>query len=339
MSKQGPILGVAVVGLGVGEQHARAFHDHPSCRVRSLLDIDASRAELLARSFPEAMVAASLEEILERRDIDVVSIASFDDAHFEQTVRTLAAGKHAFVEKPLCRSLEELAHIKDTWLAAGGRLKLRSNLILRAAPLYRWLRERIRNGHLGRLYAFNGDYLYGRLHKITEEWRGKVLNYSVMLGGGIHLVDLLLWLTGERPAAVTATGNQVCTQDTSFQYNDFVTATFDFHSGLVATITANFGCVHRHQHVLRVFGTRETFLHDDAGARLHESRDPSSFPERIDQAPLAPHKGALVAEFVEAILSDADDGSETQSFFDGVSVCIAADRAVSSGRKETIEYV
>src|SRR5262249_50292734 len=152
------------------------------------------------------------------------------------------------------------------------------NLVLRAAPLYCWLRDTIAAGELGELYAFDGDYLYGRLEKITDGWRGEVDGYSVLQGGGVHLVDLMLWLTGQRPATVNAVGNRIATRGTRFRYDDFVAATYRFESGLIGRITANFGCVHRHQHVVRVFGTKGTFIHDDRGARLHSTREPSAAP-------------------------------------------------------------
>lgn len=333
-------LGVAVVGLGVGEQHARAFAAHPSCNVRWLYDLDNARAQTLSAALPGSNVARSFEEILECTDVDVVSIASYDDAHFEQVLKALAAGKHVFVEKPVCRTMAELIQMKECWLATGGRLKLRSNLVLRAAPLYRWLRECITAGAFGKLYAFDGDYLYGRLHKITEGWRRDSADgYSVMEGGGVHLIDLLLWLTGERPVAASAVGNRICTKETGFRYNDFVAATLEFESGLIARVTANFGCVHRHQHVIRMFGTEATFLYDDAGPRMCRSRDPAQPPERVQQEPLPGHKGDLIPDFVEAVLADVDDRAETQSFFDGISVCVAADRAAVTGKRELIEYV
>lgn len=332
-------LGIGVVGLGVGEQHARAFHAHSACEVRTLCDLDAGRARTLATEFPGCAVAERFEEMLVDPRLDVLAIASFDDAHYQHVIAALQAGKHVFVEKPVCRTLTELADVRARWQAKGGRLKLRSNLVLRAAPLYFWLRERICAGDLGQIFAFDGDYLYGRLHKITEGWRKDVTGYSVMEGGGVHLVDLLLWLTGERPVAVTAVGNRICTNATAFRYNDFVAATFAFESGLIARVTANFGCVHPHQHVVRVFGTQATFLHDDAGSRWSRSSDPAVQPEQLAQAPLPSHKGALVPGFVSAILEDADDSAQTQSFFDGISVCIAADRAVTTGRKESVEYI
>lgn len=334
------ILGVGVVGLGIGEQHARAYAADPRCRVLALFDLDGSRAETLARDIPGASVAPSLEAILMRPDIDVVSIASFDDDHFAQIVAALGSGKHVFAEKPLCRTWEELRTIKHLWLASGGRLRLRSNLVLRASPLFRWLKEAIAAGGLGPLYSFHGEYLYGRVEKITEGWRARVRDYSVMEGGGVHIVDLLLWLTGERPVRVTAAGNRIATAHTSFRYNDFVAATFEFPSGLIAQVNANFGCVHRHQHVVRVFGTKATFLYDDAGARLHESRDPEQPSRRLEQPPLPAHKGDLIPDFVTSVLSESDDDTAmTQSFFDGVAACIAADRAVASGLPETIDYV
>ena len=163
-------VGVAVVGLGIGEQHARAYAADPRASVRWLHDLDPARTVALAQSFPGARAAPDLDAILSDPDTGIVSVASFDQDHFSQAMAALAAGKHVFVEKPLCRTQDELAQLKQRWMQAGGRLKLGSNLILRAAPLYRWLKARIESGELGRLYAFDG---------LKREWREAAEN----LGG------------------------------------------------------------------------------------------------------------------------------------------------------------
>jgi predicted dehydrogenase len=332
-----PLLKVGVVGLGVGEQHARAFHAHASCQLKCIYDIDVERAQQLAAKLKGCSVAVDFHSLLNQ--VDIVAIASFDDCHYEQVMAALVAGKHVFVEKPVCRTTAELKAIKSIWLASGGNLKLRSNLILRTAPLYVWLKKRIVSGELGRIYSFDGDYLYGRLHKITKGWRSKVVDYSVLQGGGIHLADLMLWLTGEYPQTVTAAGNRLCTEGTAFQYHDYVTTTFEFSSGMIARITSNYGCVHRHHHMMRVFGTHATFLYDDQGPRWHGSRDPDVTEDRIDFSPLPANKGDLIPSFITAIMDNYDDQVETQGFFDGISVCIAADRALATGNKERIDYV
>jgi len=339
MSAPSNKLGVAVVGLGVGEQHARAYAITGHCRLRTLCDLDLARARKLAAELGAETVADNYEPVLLDPEVDLVSIASFDDAHYAQTLAALEAGKHVFVEKPLCRTLAELRSLKAAWARYGGRVHLASNLILRAAPLYRWLREQIVTGTVGELYAIDGDYLYGRLHKITAGWRRDVRDYSVMLGGGVHLVDLMLWLSGARPATAYAAGNRISTRETLFRYDDFVAATFRFESGMVGRVTANFGCVHRHQHVLRLFGTRASFLYDDAGARWHASRDPDQPPEFIALAPLASNKGDLIPGFVADILAERDVTADTQLLFDAISVCAAADESVRENKEVEACYI
>lgn len=331
-------IGIAVVGLGIGEQHARAYAKLPQCRLRWLLDMDAPRADQLVLALGAGGTAANYEQILADPDVDVISIASYDDAHFEQVRLALTAGKHVFVEKPLCRTVNEVRILKEEWLRHGGRVKLMSNLILRAAPLYRWLKDMLEEGRLGELFSVDGEYLYGRIEKITDGWRRDVRDYSVMLGGGVHLVDLVLWLTGQKPDCIFASGNRISTRDTDFRYDDFAAATLEFPSGLVGRVTANFGCMHRHQHVLRLYGTKSTFLCDDAGARLYETRDPTSQAEMIPFAPKAVSKGDLIPSFVSAVLRD-ELFPETQTMFDVVCVCAACDEALKCKTKVEVQYV
>jgi len=339
MSKSQDKIGVAVVGLGVGAQHALGYLATGECNLRWVYDLDTRKSEEFIRQVGTGAVANSFAQILDDSDLQVVSIASFDDAHYEQVLAALNAEKHVFVEKPLCRSLDELRLIKEAWARRQGRLKLSSNLVLRAAPLYRWLKERISAGSFGDLYAFDGDYLYGRLPKITGGWRKDVENYSVMEGGGVHLIDLMLWLTGERPSFVWATGNRICTRDTGFRYDDYAAATLEFPSGLVGRVTANFGCVHPHHHSMRIFGTQETFVYDDAGPRLHNSRDPDATPSAIAHSPLPKSKADLIAQFVSAVAQDQNLNAQTQEAFDVISICAACDRALRSKSREEIQYL
>lgn len=337
-------LGVAVIGLGIGEQHARMYASLPQCEVRALVDLDPGRARRLAAEFPGSRALGDFDEAIGDGDIDVVSIASFDEAHFAQVVAALAAGKHVFVEKPLCRTASELSDIRRA-LQARPDLHLASNLVLRGADLYRWLRAEIASGAFGDIYAFDGDYLYGRLHKITDGWRGDSEGYSVMLGGGIHMIDLLLWLTGQRPDRVQAAGSNLATRDSRFRYDDFTAATLTFPSGLVARITANFACMHPHQHVVRIFGTRKTFVLDDAGPRLLEHRDP---PERgapiawarpVTLATTPADKGVLIPGFVQGIASGAPArNGDLDATLDAIAIAAACDEAAASAKPVSINY-
>ncbi len=148
-----------------------------------------------------------------------------------------------------------------------------------------------------------------------------------------------MWITGERPRNVWATGNRLCSVGTGFQSDDFVASTLTFPSGLVARITANFGCVHPHQHVVRLFGTRQTFLYDDAGPRLQSHRDPGPPARPVLKAPLPPPKGGLLPLFVRAIRKDENINAITHAFFDGISVALAGERSLRSRRVEEVRYL
>ena len=330
-------ISVGVIGLGVGEKHVEAYQELEATSVKSVFDLDRKQAEHIGKKY-NCKVAESYSEILEDSDIKIVSIASFDDAHYEEVLAAFDAGKHIFVEKPLCRTEEELKKVVSAWRKHNGSLKLFSNLILRSAPLYIWLKREIESGGFGEIYSFDCDYLYGRINKITEDWRKDVDNYSVMEGGGVHMIDLMLWLTGQRPGRVATVGNRICTKDTAFRYNDFMSATLEFSSGLIGRVTANFGCVHEHHHIMRIFGTEATFIYDDQGARVHRTRVQGEKPEMISLCPLQAHKGRLIPEFVQAVENNTNFDKRTQEIFDGISVCAASDEALVSGEKKEIEY-
>lgn len=331
-------LGVAVVGLGVGEQHAHAYGADPRCSLRWLYDLLPDKASDVRARVGQGEIAPSYDAILADSDTSIISIASYDDLHFDQVVAALSAGKHVFVEKPLCRTADELGAVHQAWVD-GGKPQLASNLVLREAPLYTWVKTQIACGAWGDIYAMDGEYLYGRLPKITEGWRKDVGDYSVMEGGGIHMIDLMMDLVGERPARVSTVGNRIATHSTDFKYDDFQAATFTFPSGLIGRASANFACVHRHHHVLRVYGTKATFIYDDAGARLHTTRDEDARAVPIDEAPLPCGKGVLIPSFVDAVHSGANSAPAAWREFDLVSVCAHSDQSHSERRELEIRYL
>lgn len=332
------MLGVAVVGLGVGEQHAHAFHQHPHCDLRLLFDWDQQKAQEVQTRVGAGQLAESYEAILADPRIDIIALASFDHLHYAQVVQAFEAGKHVFVEKPLCRTLDELRHIKQVWQQAGCP-HLASNLVLRKAALYQWVQDHVQQGTFGTVYALDVDYLYGRLPKLTQGWRKDVPDYSVMEGGGVHMLDIAMMLSGQRPSRVRTVGNRICTEGTDFQYHDFMAATFECDSGLIMRATANFGCVHRHHHIVRLFGTKATVLLDDQGPRVHWLRDDHTGAAPIDKDMLPAGKGVLIPDFVAGIVSGQGAAAQAQREFDLISVIAASDQAHALSKTVEVEYI
>lgn len=330
-------LNIAVIGLGVGEQHILGYAAHPACRVTAICDIDPDKLAEVGARHPAAARTTDPEQVLCDPAIDVVSIASFDDAHHAQVTAALRAGKHVFVEKPLCLSRAEFDDIYGH-LAARPHLRLSSNLILRHSPRFRDLRRRIQAGELGRIYQMEGDYNYGRLHKITSGWRSELPLYSVILGGGVHMLDLMLWLTGARVVDVAAFGSRICTEGTAFRHPDAVLTALRFDNGAIGKLSANFGCVYPHFHRLSIYGTEATFENDVSGGRLFVNRDPGQPPAMVDTAYPGVRKGDALAEFIDDILGCGRSAVPADDVFEAMAVCLAIDESVRIGQTVKVDY-
>lgn len=331
-------LRVAVIGLGVGEAHVAGYHSHDACDVVALCDVSAEKRAEVGERHPGIALCESADDVLTDPEIDVVSIASYDNVHYEQIIKAIENDKHVFVEKPLCLSEVETRDVRDR-LRAKPHLRLSSNLILRACPRFIALKERIERGDLGELFLVEGDYHYGRLHKITEGWRGAIDFYSVVYGGAIHLVDLLLWLTGDRIVEVSAYGNRIASRGSQFRHNDTVVAVIKFEGGIVGKVGVSYGCVRPHFHSLAVYGTKATFINDQPDALLYESRDPQAVPTRLTEPYPGVHKGDLIASFVDGIVHDGQPIVDEEDVFRTMSVCLAIEKSVATGKACPVTYI
>lgn len=331
-------LRAGVIGLGVGERHIEGYQSHPHCEVVALCDFSDEKLSMAKTRYPGIRLTKQADEVLQDPEIDVVSIATYDNYHYEQIVQAINHNKHIFVEKPLCLYENEAADIRRL-LQGKPLLRMSSNLILRMAPRFRLLKQMITDGKMGKLFYAEGDYNYGRLHKITDGWRGKLDFYSVVYGGGVHIIDLLLWLTGDRVVEVAAYGNNLSSAGSSFRYNDMVVSILKFESGMIAKIAANFGCVFPHFHALSIYGTKATFVNGLKYATLFESRDPAQAGRIIRTSGRARHEGELVYNFVDSILNHSQAEVTEEDIFKTMSVCFAIEKATHQSGSVVVRYI
>ena len=213
-------LNVGVVGLGVGEQHVVGYQQLDAISVTDICDINprvlkdvGDRNKIFGRHSDYRMIT-------ENPEIDIVSIASYDDHHVEQAISAFNHGKHVMIEKPIALNRidsERLLRAQQD----SGRL-ITSNLILRQSPRFKELKSWIDDGYFGDIVAIEGDYIHQILWKLTEGWRGKMDFYCVTYGGGIHMIDLMRWLIGQEVIEVNGMGNKLLTKDTSYKFDDII---------------------------------------------------------------------------------------------------------------------
>ncbi len=337
MSKFKSNIKVGVIGLGVGEQHIYGYNSHPKCDVVKICDFNIEKLKEVQERHPQCVPTLDAKEIINDKSIDVVSIASFDNFHFSQIMQAIENNKHIFVEKPLCLLRDEYVEIVKE-LKKKNHLKLSSNLILRKANRFKKLKEKIEKNELGKIYLFEASYDYGRINKINSGWRGEIDNYSVMHGGGIHLIDLILWLSSQRIIEVSAFSTKIATTNSKFRYPDCINAQLKFQDGAIGNLIANFPAVIKHGHRLVIHGDKGTFHHGPLGSAYFFSRDPDSNP--IINSDIYPgvKKGDMLFSFIESILNSSNPEVTKDEVFDAMNISLAIEESLDTGKIIKINY-
>lgn len=330
-------LNAAVIGLGVGQRHISGYESDSRCRVRTICDINKNVLEGVQKKYPHCNITTDANLIFEDPEIDVVSIASYDNDHAEYVLKAIKAGKHIFVEKPICLTEKEYESIHFALKEA--QVQLSSNFVLRKSPQFQLVKERITSGVMGELFYLEGDYNYGRLHKLTTSWRGEIPFYSVTHGGAIHLIDLLIWLSGGTVTEVIATGNKIASKGTQFRHMDMVTALLKFEEGFTAKVSANFGSVCPHHHCLSVFGTQASFTHNYQGGVFYDSCDPDAIFEKMNLKYENISKTNVQRTFVCQILDGTTPEVTSSDVMKTMAVSLAIERSLSSNVWERVKYL
>lgn len=191
------MIKVAQLGAGrMGAVHARNAATNPRLDLVALVDPRPDVAGTLAAELGARV--QSFDAILSDPEIEGVIVASSTDAHLENTLSALRAGKAVFCEKPLDLHLASL-------LAASGELETAEDRLFvafnrRFDPHYRALKARIAGGDIGALES---------LHIVNHDPATPPPAFIPTSGGlfkdfTIHDFDLAPWLLGERPVEVFA---------------------------------------------------------------------------------------------------------------------------------------
>jgi predicted dehydrogenase/NADPH:quinone reductase-like Zn-dependent oxidoreductase len=172
-------------------------------------------------------------EILEDNDVSAVIILTPHGLHANMVCEALKAGKHVFVEKPLCINLEQLKDVTGTYMAS----KANNGLILTVGYNRRFSlhSEKIREYFERRQdpmiinYRVNPGYVPPDHWVHSEEEGG-----SRVIGEMCHFVDLMQFLTGSNPVRVY--GERVSGNNRTSVNSDNVAITIKFADGSVGNL-------------------------------------------------------------------------------------------------------
>ena len=312
------MLNVAIIGLGIGEQHLIGFKESKEIGDIYVYDFNKTKLNEILNKYDGLIAGKSDDDLLTNPNIDIVSIASFDQYHCNQILKALDTGKHVFCEKPICQKSEEFDLIKNKLLSKPN-LKMTTNTILRTSPRFLDLKKKIENNYFGEIFYLELDYNYGRLHKLTDGWRGKIKDFSVLFSGGIHMVDLLNWFLKSEIESISGFSNDFFTK--KLKIKDNVVALIKLKSKTIVKLSCNFGCIYPHFHRVMVYGTNATYEQSYSSEFFLENRLNIKKKKTNTNYP-GVKKSGLIKNFIESILYDKSLTISTHEMLKAMEICL-----------------
>jgi len=267
------MIRIGVVGVGTfGVNHLRAFAQTARDGVAQAVaaaDLNEQRLKDMAQQFG-VRAYPSHREMLEREELDAVTVVTPDFAHREITLDALAAGKHVLVEKPLEVTVEGCRQMVEAAQAAN--LLLQVDFHKRYDPYHLELERLLREGKLG-------EILYGYCHmedriEVPRDWFPQwAPKSSPVWFLGVHFYDLARWVMHSDARSVFARGQKKKLVGLGIDTFDSVQAQVEFQNGAVVTFDTSWILPEKFEAIvnqgIRLVGTEGIMEVDsqDRGAR------------------------------------------------------------------------
>ncbi|MFO6498258.1 MULTISPECIES: Gfo/Idh/MocA family protein [Bacillus] len=199
-------LHFGLIGCGyMSRKHLRALNLCDGAELSAVSDVQNERmaeaAEYYAAMGSTKRNIARYEQyhdLLADENVEAVIIAAVSGLHAEMAKKSLLAGKHVVLEKPMTLSLKDADDIIE--LAERKSLKLMVCHQMRHRPIMRKIKDTIEQGKLGKPYLGAVSLRLNRSPAYYEAaaWRGSwEKDGGMLVNQGIHLIDLLQWFLGD----------------------------------------------------------------------------------------------------------------------------------------------
>ncbi|KAB7514662.1 gfo/Idh/MocA family oxidoreductase [Halosegnis rubeus] len=205
---------IGVIGVGsMGNHHVRVYDELGGVELVGVADADDEQAAEIAREYDTR--ALEIPDLVEA--VDAVSIAVPTPYHYETAITCLEEGVHVLIEKPIAATKSEGETLIDT--AGKNGVHIQVGHIERFNPAVTTLEKILEREDI---VAIDAERLGPPPQRAVHD--------NAIFDLMIHDADIVLSLLNDEPVSVQSAG----TRD-----NKYATATLQFESGVVATLTAS----------------------------------------------------------------------------------------------------
>jgi predicted dehydrogenase len=261
LALRGRILGAndrvntAIVGLGgrgnwLLEKVQQRIKEKNDAQVVALCEVYQSRLSAAAKKVPGAKTYTLHQELLERKDLDAIVVATPDHWHAPITLAALDRGCDVYCEKPMTHTLDEAAAVA----AKAGEKNRILQIGVQATSWNRWrkVREIVQSGMLGKVVAGQGTY---SRNDPSGDWNWPIDSAAGPEASGELHIDWKQWL-GSAP-------QRPFDADRFFRFRKY----WDYSGGIATDlhyhILAPFHIALENEHPSRVAGMGGLWVYND----------------------------------------------------------------------------
>ncbi len=187
-------IGIGIIGSGfIAEIHAEALRTVPGARIAAVASPTEGKAAAFAAKHGVPHAYTDYRALLDRPDVQIVSLCLPNDRHCEATEAAAAAGKHVICEKPLCVTPAEADRMIDACRRAGVKLMYAEELCF--TPKYVRAKQLVDDGALGEIYLVKQSEKHDGPHA-PWFWDVQRSGGGVALDMGCHAVEFFRWMLG-----------------------------------------------------------------------------------------------------------------------------------------------
>lgn len=179
---------------------APAMVKNPTSQLAACLGSSVEKGQAFAERFGVERVHRDLQALMHDPDVDAVYIALPNALHHEAVLEAARGKKHILCEKPFAMSVAHASEMVEACRDAGVILRIAHQIRLDAAVGR--ARDIVQSGRLGRLAAISLERASGL--GVRTPWRQDVSQSGVIFDVGVHLLDLIQWVSGQEFVEVSA---------------------------------------------------------------------------------------------------------------------------------------
>lgn len=189
-------IGVIGAGAIATYGHIPAFQSNPNAQIVAICDTNLERAQAAAAKFNIPAAFADYREMLDKAELDAVSIGVPNAFHAPAAIAALESGRHVLCEKPMATTVADGEAMVAAAKKAGKVLAI--NMSNRPRPEVLAIRQAVADGKLGKV-----SYAYGRTIRRSGipgfgSWftRKELAGGGALMDIGVHMLDMVLFAIG-----------------------------------------------------------------------------------------------------------------------------------------------